>query len=204
MATKPLTAREQELVTNHYHVAKRSAATFLRNHRKLDRDEVESDACLALCRAAQHYDPERGEFAPFAAAFIQNRLRDTGRRLALQAGRHVSLEDPANAPALEAAVSCDPDEAVALPSELMAMRRAVDSLSPNVTAVLAGTITGIRDIEMSERLGVSSESVRKIRERGISRLRSRLGVTKRCLDTNIPMRANGISQGTTGAPPGPV
>jgi len=61
------------LVINHLELAKKIAAKYF-NIRGMTREEVLSEANLALIRAAKSFDPTKGVFAPYAYIVIKNTL----------------------------------------------------------------------------------------------------------------------------------
>ena len=72
MAADPLTHAQEKLVLEHLGLVEGMARRH-RNWPSPDRPAVEdlvAEGNLALCRAAQDYDPARGEFQPHAATYI--------------------------------------------------------------------------------------------------------------------------------------
>ncbi len=71
MSATPCT--NEHLVLDHLALASRLARTY--RGRGVEADDLEQVARLALVKAADGYDAERGSFAPFAAATIRGELK---------------------------------------------------------------------------------------------------------------------------------
>ena len=61
------------LVINHLELARRIASKYM-NIKGMSREEVLSEANIALIQAARSYDPSKGSFAPYAFTVIKNAL----------------------------------------------------------------------------------------------------------------------------------
>ncbi|MEH3032824.1 MAG: sigma-70 family RNA polymerase sigma factor [Aeromicrobium erythreum] len=68
------------LVEDHLPLADRIARRY--GHRGVDADDLQQVARLALVKAARGFDPERGDFAPFAAATVRGEVKRYFRDLA--------------------------------------------------------------------------------------------------------------------------
>jgi DNA-directed RNA polymerase specialized sigma24 family protein len=207
MSDKPLTADQQRLVEEHVGTAMQAA----RKHRKRypwgDAADVESDAYLALCLAAQEPCPIGVSFAHHATEFILRRLELAERRDRRRRERHVSVDDPEVLAAVEEQPVGHEGTLAApvLAGELEAMRGAVGALTRHQTMVLAGASIGLSDAEMAERMGVGRHTVKTGRKRGILRLRNKLSGERTpngSRDVEIAMRGIGHLEGTIGASPG--
>src|SRR5262249_31995796 len=114
----PLTAEQQELALKYMPMA-RAIARPLRLSWPMEEEEFESAAMLALCEAAQSFDPAYNvKFATFARYRILGALRDVQRDL-ITAGWRFDLE---HAPSISSltynseefgtVVGCEPDPPV--------------------------------------------------------------------------------------------
>ena len=68
-----MTAAAEELFTNHTGLAEVISLEYA-NIPNAQPSEIFSEAQQALFRAAQGFDPDRGEFGPYAARAIRNAL----------------------------------------------------------------------------------------------------------------------------------
>lgn len=69
--------RTAELISRYLNLVFSSARSFSSS---ADYEELVSDGMEGLLNAVQSYDPEKGEFAAFAAACIKNSMRNTVKR----------------------------------------------------------------------------------------------------------------------------
>lgn len=66
---KSLTSEQQQLVADNHNLI----YGYCLKH-KLDREEYYSDCALALCYAAQHYDPSKGSFGTYAYLCMNHQI----------------------------------------------------------------------------------------------------------------------------------
>ena len=93
-----LTDQQRELAERHVHMVREIVRKYIRCNESilgLGYDDICQEGCIALCKAAARYDPERGEFEPFAARVIRNCLIDYCRAVLSNHRNHpvVSLEE---------------------------------------------------------------------------------------------------------------
>ncbi len=68
-------AATHELVRHNLRLARFIAERFAERHPNLDRDDLCSEAVLALYQAARKFDPHRGRFAHYAGFYVREALR---------------------------------------------------------------------------------------------------------------------------------
>lgn len=88
------------LVEEHLDLAVRIARRY--SGRGVEREDLEQVARLALVKAAHHYDPERGPFAPFAATTVRGEVKRYFRDLAW------GVRPPRRVQELQARMSAEP------------------------------------------------------------------------------------------------
>lgn len=93
-----LTHQQRELAERHVPMVREIVRKYIRCNESilgLGYDDICQEGCVALCKAAVHYDPERGDFEPFAARVIRNCLIDYCRAVLSNHRNHpvVSLEE---------------------------------------------------------------------------------------------------------------
>ena len=93
-----LTHQQRELAERHVPMVREIVRKYIRCNESilgLGYDDICQEGCIALCKAAARYDPERGEFEPFAARVIRNHLIDYCRAVLSNHRNHpvVSLDE---------------------------------------------------------------------------------------------------------------
>ena len=93
-----LTHQQKELAERHVSMVREIVRKYIRCNESipgLGFDDLCQEGCVALCKAAARYDPERGEFEPFAARVIRNHLIDYCRAVLSNHRNHpvVSLDE---------------------------------------------------------------------------------------------------------------
>lgn len=66
-------APRHHLVLDHLRLAAHIARSY--SGRGIEDDDLDQVARLALVKAARHFDPQRGDFAPFAAASVRGEIK---------------------------------------------------------------------------------------------------------------------------------
>jgi RNA polymerase sigma factor (sigma-70 family) len=168
-------------------------------HRLGGPEDVIQTACVALLRAAELWDPARGEFTTYATACMRGqvlqavraadliRLPDSLRREARSATRRrlrvarLAAGDPGGEEILDPAAPAGPDpaeaeERAALLGRLLA---ALPRLPERQRAVLVlCDLGGLRQEDAGRRLGCSKQWVSALRARALAGLRRLLGVRR--------------------------
>ena len=203
--TRPLTEEQQRLVSDNYEMVGRAVSVFCRKGLGygVAYDELESEALLAICEAAQGFDPRRGvDFRVYGFSAIFGALRAFScaeRRKNLGA---VSLDDPAVAAEADHCNQVDGREQAATGDDVRMFRRAVGALTPDEVRVLAGRSVGVTTDDMAERMGVGRVTILRRSARGMQKIRN-------FFDTATPKFGNtcmrGIdSGGSTGTSENPL
>lgn len=88
-----MTEYQNALVVEHLGLVKHVIRTRfgVSDQAMLSYDDFYGVGCEAMCRAAMRYDPEVGEFVPFAYKFIYNAIIDHCRRVQYHAERTVGV-----------------------------------------------------------------------------------------------------------------
>jgi RNA polymerase sigma factor (sigma-70 family) len=190
---------KQSIVEANMRLAPYGVQRFLRRYHipaaiSLDSDDLLSEAFLALCQAAESWDPARGTFATYAVAAIQNRLLKVCR---LERGstiadlEFISLDAPVGENGertledlLPAAES--PEEKLVDTSRLE-VQQAIAELPERDRSVVLGVMSGASAASIARGSGCSPQRVRQIQMRAYHRLRVRLG------DQSEPASTAGLS-----------
>jgi len=93
-----LTHQQRKLAERHVPIVREIVRKYFRCNESilgLGFDDLCQEGCVALCKAAARYDPERGDFEPFAARVIRNHLIDYCRAVLSNHRNHpfVSLDE---------------------------------------------------------------------------------------------------------------
>lgn len=112
--------QEQELlIQEHMHIAKSKAGKWCRQQNALTYDELLSTAYLALCKAAQSFDPDRGcHFVGFASICIENAIRSE-MRPSISYKQHTSSTEAEDVPEEKEGAEIE---------DLLALRQALEKL----------------------------------------------------------------------------
>ena len=151
--------------------------------------EALSDGNLALVRAAQAYDPSRGEFIPFASRVIRNALNSLyAKQLRILKMFPKSIDDPIQWPQASATGSIEsqsdhsahadsgPDtlKGIRIRETLSAIESAMNLLTPRERLVINAFRVGASFPEIGERLGISKQAAHKSVKSGLMKLRNGL------------------------------
>lgn len=158
-----------QLVTEHLSIAARAAAYGRRRYPWLDRDDLASDANLALLLAAMRFDPGRAT-TPFAD-FARWHCRKAMNRAAQRA------YDERRPEALPADVA-DDDAGGGLAGLVAADERAIlawriEGLPARCREVMRRTMAGETTAEIAKGTRMTQGAVRMLAERGTGLLRAR-------------------------------
>lgn len=178
-----------DLVLANLRLAPYCVRRFLRRYRVppslgLDMDDLVSEAVLALCRAAQRWEPARGSFSTYAGATIHNWLLNVcrlGRRSVVDRLEFVSLSTPVGETGDDCLLDLLPDPEAQVEdrvsdSELVdALHRAIDELPERERKIVLGIMGGRTVASIAQESGCSRQRVAQIHSRAIRRLRLTLG-----------------------------
>lgn len=175
-----------QLVNDHLALAAATTRRFIARYglppyRALDADDLESEAYLALCHAAEHWNPERGKFSTLAVTVIENHLKNFAwNRKALDL---VSLDAPLDEERALGEVLPDPapgpDEQCEQAATRDAVRAALQRLPDRDREVMEALLDGHTTAELAQRDGVSRQRIDQIRARSFERMRRSL-IAFRC------------------------
>lgn len=151
--------------------------------------EALSDGNLALVRAAQAYDPSRGEFIPFASRVIRNALNSLyAKQLRIIRMFPKSIDDPIQWPQASATGSIEsqsdhsghadsgPDtlKGIRIRETSSAIESAMNLLTPRERLVINAFRVGASFPEIGARLGISKQAAHKSVKSGLMKLRDGL------------------------------
>ena len=161
-------ATRDALVARHLDLARRIALqVFGRGGRRAWLDDGREAADAALIRAADQYDPDRGEFGPFASVVIRTALRRLLAHRCRQSARNPRV-DP-----------LDPDTAAPEPTPVgfpIDVADTLAGLTPGQRETIElHVVWGLSFAEIGRRRGVSGSAARLQFHRAATRLRKILG-----------------------------
>lgn len=150
-------------------------------------DEIRSEGQMALLRAKDSYDSQKGEFVPYAARAIRNALNSLyAKQLRLQKMFPASLDDPvslalpeAKAKGIEVENGEQPTDKEIRRSESARLIGSLMSLlTPRERQAIACLRLGNSFNEIGQDMGISKQAAHKSVQSGLAKLRiglSRLG-----------------------------
>ncbi len=156
-------------------------------------DDARSEAYMALMRAADAYDSEKGEFIHFASRVMRNALNSLyAKQLRYARVFPKSLEDPVDWSKLNASVGTIGSSEQLQPSDpkqdvlkevrrqetLAALGAVLNLLSPRERLLVDALRNGDSYAEIGENLGVTKQAAHKAVKSGLAKLRegfSRMG-----------------------------
>lgn len=170
-------------------------------------DEARSEASLALMRAADAFDPAKGEFIPFSAKVIRNALNSLyAKQLRLLKIFPKSIDGPIDRQEPERNLEAhsdagdlagDPREDVRKHVRHRETSSVVDSLmnllSPRERSVIEALRIGTTYSEIGTSLGISKQAAHKSGKAGITKLRTglnRLGYRGIASDGNLASQSS--------------
>jgi RNA polymerase sigma factor (sigma-70 family) len=178
-----------ELIEQHLGLAQVIALDYL-NIPGASLDEAVSEARMALIRASEGFDPRKGEFAPYAARAVRNRLNSLyAKQLKMARLFPKSLDDPPTTNGTEARESTfnrksavqdsrqDVRKEVSQRESNSVLRNILRTLSPREQLVVEQMRLGKSLAEIGETLGVSKQAIHKIAAPALEKLRHKLIAT---------------------------
>lgn len=165
--TPPDSDKVAELISRHLNIVFTCARGFSLS---ADYEELVSDGMDGLLTAVRSYDPEKGEFAAFAAVCVKNRMRNTIKKHL----RHNAGLSDATAEELEEIPDPNPT-----PEEVVIERESSLSILENIRRMLTetelrcieGAALGFTYDEIAEKLGIDRKSVDNALFRARAKLR---------------------------------
>jgi RNA polymerase sigma factor (sigma-70 family) len=149
-------------------------------------DDLRSESHIALIKAAEAFDPRRGEFSALAYRSVRNRLNTLyAKQLRLANLFPKSLDDPIQWEHDAGAASDPKEDHLADPKAVVtnevrrletirALGVALKSLTPRERVVVEGLRLGKTYPEMANSLGVSKQAVHKTSRAALDKLRNAL------------------------------
>ena len=144
-------------------------AGYARWPRSQHRDKAESAVAEAVLRAARAHRPARGPFAPFAASYVRQALREIAAKL-----QRTRRRKPEPRSFDGAGVSSRSLDTPPIPDE------ALLGLTPNQRAVVKARYELRRSFrEIGDEHGVTRQAAQRTHKRALARLRKRSGESPR-------------------------
>jgi RNA polymerase sigma factor (sigma-70 family) len=179
---------KEELVMSHLRLAPYCVRRFLGRYRVppalgLEMDDLVSESLVALCRAAEKWEPERGTFATYAGAAIHNWLLKVcrlNRGSLVDRVEFVSLYTPVGESGDDSLGDVLPDSGPLLDdqvcqSELRAsLREAIAELPDRDRGIIQDLLGGSTVAGIARSYGCSRQRIDQIQSRAVRRLRCRL------------------------------
>jgi RNA polymerase sigma factor (sigma-70 family) len=183
-----MTKTREQLVTENMRLAPYCVKRFTSRYRipsmlGLDHEDLISEAFIALCRAADMWDPNRGAFSTYAVVAIQNWLINVCKldRVGIRNEVEVlSLDSPIGESEEERLMDLVPDSGPQLEDTVINRRLAselhlaVEQLPEKDRRVITGLLRGDNPAELARAFGCSRQRIEQIQSRAYRRLRQRL------------------------------
>jgi RNA polymerase sigma factor (sigma-70 family) len=180
---------KEALITNNLRLAPYCVRRFLSRYRipsvlGLDTEDLVSEAFLALCRAAEMWDPARGAFSTYAVVAINNWLINVCKldRASIRTEMEMlSLDTPVGEAEEERLMDLLPDQGRDLEelvlSRILAddLRAAVQELPDRDRQVMTALIQGESPSDVARAFECSRQRIEQIQSRAFRRLKHRLG-----------------------------
>jgi RNA polymerase sigma factor (sigma-70 family) len=180
---------KEALITQNLRLAPYCVRRFLSRYRVpavlgLDTEDLVSEAFLALCRAADMWDPARGAFSTYAVVAINNWLINVCKldRASIRSELEMlSLDTPVGETEEERLMDLLPDQGRGLEDLVLSrsladdLRAAVRDLPERDRQVMTALIQGETPSELARAYGCSRQRIEQIQSRAFRRLKSRLG-----------------------------
>src|SRR5271166_1410448 len=198
---------DEQLFHDHLGLAEIIALEYS-NIPRSNADDAMSEAHRALWRAAESYDPQKGDFAPFAARAIRNALNSLyAKQLRLSKLFPKSLDEAPNwgsasqSESSTARRSLRPSDSrqnvrkeVRLRETTAVIAEVMNILSPRERLVIEAIRKGKTLKEMAEGMGISKQAVHKISAPAIVKLRGKLNTLGyRGLDSHGLLKSSAAS-----------
>ena len=165
-------------------------------------DEACSEASLALMRAAESYDPDKGDFTPLATRVIRNALNSLyAKHLKRAKIFPKSLDDPIHFPAIKKTNQSHSTDGVSSIESGQDVRKEVRQretstvieplmslLTPRERVIVTALKSGRSYSEIGRSLGITKQAAHKSAKAGLAKLRSgldRLGYQGIATDGNL-------------------
>lgn len=183
-----MTEQQERLVMDNLRLAPYCVKRFLSRYRvpsvlSLDTEDLVSEAFIALCRAAEMWDPKRGAFSTYAVVAIQNWLINVCKldRVSIRKEQEMlSLDTPVGDSEEERLMDLLPDNGPRLEETVInrrvasELRTAVDELPDRDRRVITGLLQGDNPADLARAFGCSRQRIEQIQSRAYRRLRQRL------------------------------
>lgn len=177
----------QNLIEEHLFLAELIAVDYA-NIPGCQWPEARSEASLALMRAAEAYDPGKGEFIPFSSRVIRNALNSLyAKQLRLLKIFPKSLDDAINHLRSEnnlPTLSVDGEFAIESAQDVMkdvrqretstVIESLMNLLSPRERMIVGAVKAGSSYAEIGDSLGISKQAAHKSAKSGLEKLRAGL------------------------------
>lgn len=152
-------------------------------------DEARSEASLALIRAAEAYDPTKGEFVSFASRVIRNALNSLyAKQLRLLRLFPKSINDPIHLAPIKNAIHPSPssggDFSIESPQDVRkevrqretsnVIESLMNLLTPRERVIVGALKAGSSYAEIGDSLGISKQAAHKSAKTGLAKLRTGL------------------------------
>lgn len=134
-----------------------------------DYEELVSDGMQGLLNAIRGYDPEKGEFAAFAAACVNNRLKNTAKKSLRRAS--LLSENPEELETLPDPKPTPEEAVIARENSESFMNELVHTLTPLELRCVEGAAMELSYEEIAEWLKVSRKTVDNALTRARAKLR---------------------------------
>lgn len=146
---------KQELIENNmklvYHIVSRYYPTYIND------EDIIQTGMLGLCKAAERWDEQKGEFSTWACNCVRNEIVDEFRRRKKHQGI-LSLDyevDCGDGEKTTFGDFCVGDEDV----QYASIEYATDQLTPRENEIIALKRRGMNTVEIGKKLGVSKQYV---------------------------------------------
>jgi RNA polymerase sigma factor (sigma-70 family) len=173
----------EDLVQANLRLARYGVRRFLNRYRippslGLDVEDLVSEAYVALCNAAETWNPARGTFATYAGVAIHNQLLKVcglARGSTVAQFEFVSLDAPVNASGDErlADILVDPRRSTWEPVDptWIAVQQAIGELPDRDQRVIVGLLAGASIAAIARYCNCSRQRIKQIQSRAYHRLR---------------------------------
>jgi len=144
-------------------------------------DESEQEARIGLWKAANSYDPSKGEFEPFATTVIRNHLRTAYEKTKRRSGEVTTLDIPAanqadaDGESIKDTSILSPDASPLLEAERndirSTLKESIASLTQTQREALQSYADGNNYADIAREKGVSKAAVRQMVQRAADQVR---------------------------------
>ncbi len=179
---------KEALITDNLRLAPYCVRRFLSRYRVpsmlgLDTEDLVSEAFLALCRAADMWDPERGAFSTYAVVAINNWLINVCKldRASIRNELDtLSLDTPVGEAEEERLMDLLPDQGRGIEDVVLSrsladdLRAAVRELPDRDREVMTALIQGETPSDLARAFGCSRQRIEQIQSRAYRRLKHSL------------------------------